>query len=386
MKNILNTIKTFARDEAGNFGIITAILAPVLFGAAGVAIDVASMMQTKTGFQSAADAASLAASSALGTGKVSKQQAEKLALDFLSVHMYNMGYQTYDSDINISSKPVLNGSTEWKVDVGVSAIYKNNGLSKVVGVTDKPVGVAASSFSVSGLRNAFSMYFVLDKSGSMLASTSQVKSQSQCTYYWLNAAATQLYSQKRTPCYYQQIEALKNATTAMFAKFEKADPKKMYMRFGSVAYSDVQESNSPLAWGVEGSRANINDLEAVGGTNSADAFKTAYQALSALTEVTTHTLKNGVLLPKKYLVFMTDGENNSGSADTKTLQYCTAAKNLGIIVYSIAFNAPKGGKDLLSACASSAKTYFDAKDADELLKAFEAIAADASGDIARLTQ
>jgi hypothetical protein len=83
---------------------------------------------------------------------------------------------------------------------------------------------------------------------------------------------------------------------------------------------------------------------------------------------------------------MTDGENNSGSADTKTLQYCTAAKTLGITIYSIAFNAPQGGKELLSACASSAKTYFDAKDADELLKAFESIAADASGEISRLTQ
>ena len=386
MKNILKTIKTFVRDEAGNFGIITAILLPVLFGAAGVSIDLASMMQTKTGFQAAADAASLAASSALGTGKVSKQDAEKVAADYLSVHMYNMGYKTFDSEITINSKPVSNGSTEWKVDIGVSAVHVNSGLGKIIGITNKPVGVAASSFSVSGLKNAFSMYFVLDKSGSMLASTSQVKSQSQCTYYWLNAAATQLYSQKRSPCYYQQIEALKNATTAMFAKFEKADPKKMYMRFGSVAYSDVQESNSPLAWGVEASRSNINDLEAVGGTNSADAFKTAYQALSAPAEITTHTLKNGVLIPKKYLVFMTDGENNSGSADTRTLQYCTAAKNAGITVYSIAFNAPKGGKELLSACATSAKTYFDAKDADELLKAFEAIAADASGEGSRLTR
>ncbi|WP_171049050.1 TadE/TadG family type IV pilus assembly protein [Rhizobium sp. MHM7A] len=378
--------RKLAKDEHGNFGIMSALLAPVLIGAGGVAIDVASMLHTKTGFQAAADAASLAASAALGTGKVSKQEAEQLASQFLSTHMHNMGYQTYESDIAITSKQSLNGSTEWTVDVGATAIHKNSGLSKVLGVTDKPVGVAATSVSVSGLKNAFSMYFVLDKSGSMLASTSQVKHQGRCTYYWLNSTATALYSQQKSPCYYTQIEALKNATNAMFDKFEKADPKKMYMRFGSVAYSDVQESNSALAWGVDNSRSNIDNLEAVGGTNSADAFKTAYRALGTLSEVTTHTLKNGVVLPKKYLVFMTDGENNSNSADKKTLQHCAAAKTLGITIYSIAFNAPKGGKELLSACASSAETYFDAKDADELLKAFESIAADAAGDAPRLTQ
>jgi Flp pilus assembly protein TadG len=332
--SILERIKTFAQDEAGNFAMMTALIAPVLFGVGGIAIDAASMLQTKTGFQAAADSASLAASSALGTGKTTKQDAEKLAAQFLAVHMSNMGYKTYHSDIAIQSKSSLNGSTEWAVDVGVSAAHPSNGLSKVLGVTDAHIGVAATSVSVSGLRNAFSMYFVLDKSGSMLASTSQVKNQSSCTYYWLNAAGTSINSQKKSPCYYTQIEALKNATNAMFAKFETADPKKMYMRFGSVAYSDVQESNSTLTWGVDSSRTNISKLEAEGGTNSEAAFKTAYQALGALSEVTAHTLKNGVVLPKKYLVFMTDGRKQleqCGYEDAAALRRCQDARHHGLL-------------------------------------------------------
>ncbi|MGO7601838.1 TadE/TadG family type IV pilus assembly protein, partial [Rhizobium ruizarguesonis] len=46
-------------DRGGNFGIMTAILLPVLFGAAGMAIQVGDILLSKQQLQEAADSAAL---------------------------------------------------------------------------------------------------------------------------------------------------------------------------------------------------------------------------------------------------------------------------------------------------------------------------------------
>lgn len=65
---------------------------------------------------------------------------------------------------------------------------------------------------------------------------------------------------------------------------------------------------------------------------------------------------------------------------------CTAARNAGFEVYGIALAAPTQGRAQIEGCASSPKDnyYFDARDGDQLRRAFSAIAADIS-DL-RLTQ
>lgn len=54
-------MRHFWHDKAGNFGILTALLAVPLFGAAGVALDISQAMVVKQDLQNAADAAALAA-------------------------------------------------------------------------------------------------------------------------------------------------------------------------------------------------------------------------------------------------------------------------------------------------------------------------------------
>lgn len=60
-------------------------------------------------------------------------------------------------------------------------------------------------------------------------------------------------------------------------------------------------------------------------------------------------------------------------ADNQMLASCTAAKNQGIVVYAIGFEAPTSARNLLRSCASSDSHYFDAEGV-EISEAFTAIA------------
>lgn len=71
------------------------------------------------------------------------------------------------------------------------------------------------------------------------------------------------------------------------------------------------------------------------------------------------------------------------SANSRLSSICTAAKNEGVVIYTVAFEAPSGGKNALLNCASSPAHYFDVAGTD-ISKAFSAIASDIAK--LRLTQ
>lgn len=62
-----------------------------------------------------------------------------------------------------------------------------------------------------------------------------------------------------------------------------------------------------------------------------------------------------------------------GEKNARTLDVCDAAKDAGIIVYTIAFEAPSNGQAILKDCASSPAYYFDVNGL-EISDAFKAIA------------
>ncbi len=64
---------------------------------------------------------------------------------------------------------------------------------------------------------------------------------------------------------------------------------------------------------------------------------------------------------------------SGGRADDRLSDICTAAKDAGIVVFSIAFEAPEGGQAALSDCASSASHYFDVAGV-EITETFHSIA------------
>jgi hypothetical protein len=87
----------------------------------------------------------------------------------------------------------------------------------------------------------------------------------------------------------------------------------------------------------------------------------------------------------KYIVFMTDGNNNATTSDTNTRTTCTAAKDNGIKIYSIAFMAPDRGQKLLQDCSSGTGYYYKAESLNDLLGAFQAIGQQATASKTLLT-
>lgn len=88
---------------------------------------------------------------------------------------------------------------------------------------------------------------------------------------------------------------------------------------------------------------------------------------------------------QKIIILMTDGEFNSqyhgnlGSSYSQAQAQCDDAKNNdGVLIYTIAFNAPPAGQDILDYCSSGGEFRFDANNGQELLDAYTAIAASIS--------
>jgi hypothetical protein len=65
----------------------------------------------------------------------------------------------------------------------------------------------------------------------------------------------------------------------------------------------------------------------------------------------------------------------SWEADDRLSDLCESARNEGIIIYTIAFEAPSAGRSALQDCASSPSHYFDVTGTD-ISAAFSAIASD----------
>ena len=75
----------------------------------------------------------------------------------------------------------------------------------------------------------------------------------------------------------------------------------------------------------------------------------------------------------RFMIFMTDGDNNHRSDDTHTKRKCDQAKDDGVEVFTVAFEAPRRGRELLEYCATSEDHYFDADNSADFLAAFEEI-------------
>jgi Flp pilus assembly protein TadG len=84
-----NSISRLWKDRGGNFAMMTAILIPVVIGAASLAIDVSNATVSKRQLQDAADAAALAVASALADGKIVTSGASAFAQDFVAGQMAN---------------------------------------------------------------------------------------------------------------------------------------------------------------------------------------------------------------------------------------------------------------------------------------------------------
>lgn len=364
--------RRFMKDRAGNIAMTFAVVSVPLLGAMGVGVDYIRALNLHREIQGGLDAALVAAVKDIGTKDETalKQQLS----NWLAAEATVAGSYTLDTTGVVIDK--TNFAITAKVKANVDTTFM-----RLLGKQNIPVAVQATV--VSGAdemkKNAFSMYFVLDRSGSMDENTN-TKYTTICT-----TNRGQQYSCEK---YYKKMESLKLATADLLDQLDSADPDKKYVRTGAVSYNNVMQSAQKLVWGTDKALSYVNALTSTGTTNSGEAFAEAYNALTVTgskSEEKTHENKNGVAKPDKYIVFMTDGANNITGADAKTRQYCDKARADGIKVYSIAFMAPTAGQNLLKYCATTSGEYFAAENTAALVAAFKLIGETAAKKLVRLT-
>ncbi len=413
---MMNGISRLIANRDGNFAITTAFVIPVLFGAGSLAVDVASAAMSKRQLQEAADSAALATASALADGKIDTSGAAAFAKDFIAGQMANYLSDTTelkDATTATATKSTSGAATSYSVSISSNYTMQFSGLAQVAGFKTTKIGVSSQTAGgYSETQGSVSMFLALDKSGSMDYATSTVNAEqsTKTTQYTYTETYTYECGTQRRPktCtgtrqatgtktetnYYSKIEALKLAVASLMGQLNTADPSHIYARTGAVSYDINTYAESKLAWGTAAAKDYVDALEADGGTNSSGAVNVAFTSLTAKNaagndnEDATHMAKTKQL-PKKYIVFMTDGDNNNDkwggrSYDTNTKKTCDDAKAKSIEIYTVAFMAPTTGQALLKYCATDASHYFQAESMADLLAAFKKIGAKAANQTTRL--
>jgi len=266
----------------------------------------------------------------------------------------------------------------------------------VLGFKTMKISVTGSATSSTEAKNALSMFLVVDKSGSMDEDTDTINAAQPTKIEQQTYQESCTVNGRRTTCtrtrnvtvnnYVKKIEALKVATKSLLDTIKTADTEKKYARLAAVSYNNVKQTSTPLAWGTDAALTYVNNLAATGSTNSGEAMQEAYESLNKPAENTAHQTMSGQSKPSKYIIFMTDGENNISGADNKTKLACANAKTAGMEIYSIAFMAPTAGQKLLETCATDPTThYYKAENAVQLVAAFKSIGEKAAQAATRLT-
>jgi Flp pilus assembly protein TadG len=383
------------RKENGNFAMMTSILVPIIFVAGSLVVDTTNALSMKTHIQNAADSAALATTSQLALGSIDETEAKAYAIAFFNGQLAdsNRVFDGFSTEPTVTVTQTGSGKqTVWNVQVAAVGSQRTSGLARIVGKETFDVAISATSQSARDASNPISMMLVLDRSGSMSWASGRTTTETRpryCGWGWYRYQCGTETVIVDVP----KIEVLKEAVGKLVNHIIEADPDDEFARIGAVSYnSDTNYYDKfNITWDKPQVTAFANALNATGGTNSVEAMKWAYEQVTGSGEVNAHYSKNGSRDPSKFIVFMTDGNNETGSssgddyADRKTREHCQSAKDLGTTVFTVAFQAPARGKALLQACASGSSYYYDAESSDELTKAFEAIGEEAVKLGTRLT-
>ncbi|MCJ8150502.1 VWA domain-containing protein [Shinella sp. H4-D48] len=395
------------KDRLGNFAMVTAVTIPVILAAGGVAIDMTKMVLAKAELQDASDAAALAAASALANDNKTAAEAKKIAAELFALQMSGTsgivkeGDKTLVDDapvIDIKETAIQNNGKSYTVDIATSYSVKFSVFTRLLGHSTIKLAAASTAESVSATesKNAFSMFLVLDRSGSMSFITTEIESKDNpCQNFTSSNWNEQTNLKKSKPCYVPKINALKRAVGTLATQMNKADPNAQYVRMGASSYNDIiWPQISALAWGTKSVVDYVNAIPRMptGGTDSSDAFAEAVKRLKDASELTAHQTKNGKT-PNRYIVFMTDGENthyrkqaSDTEADRHTKISCDEARTANIEVYAVAFLAPARGQKLLKYCATTEQHYFAAENVESLVSAFSVIGSQTAAVVSRLTK
>ncbi len=152
----------FYTEKGGNFVVLFALLATVIFGVAGLALDYARALNLKIRINNALDAATLATARAVAVGDVAPTE-EKATDYFKSIFAANMEHDSFKESVYVLKDFELDKDEE-SIFADVSAVQNTTFLRVAFGKTSQSVrSVSKASFKVGNSETAM----VLDVTSSM---------------------------------------------------------------------------------------------------------------------------------------------------------------------------------------------------------------------------
>lgn len=434
MRIVLDRFKDFARDRRGNFATMFILLSTSLLMGSTLAIDVARMFSVHNKLTFAVDAAVLATTQGLTLGDIQLDQAEVWVRKYLDANLDERNVKSAEVKIDAINVDKVNRSLEVKahtlmpmtftgivgydkhrVDAESKAQFSNTEIEVVMalditGSMGDKIGYGWSApTKLSSLKSAANL--ALDTLFDGAEATDRIRvglvpySEAVNAQPVINKIQTTgiqnttcsgwgwWYSCTTTTSYPDCVRE-RTGTEKYSDAFATASAK-----IGSSDYSCPSSKIVPLTTSKTNLKNQINAFSANGCTAGHIAIGWTYYMMSSKWNSAWPTGSKpedfGKAGVSKYAIIMTDGEFNTfesngqyctssgtSSSESYALGLCSAMKNSGIKIYSIAFAAGSSAETLMKGCASSSngsKLYYNATDNNSLEAAFLEIARDIKG-------
>ncbi len=391
----------FASNTSGNVAIIFALAATAIFSVVGLGVDFQRAVSAETDIQNALDATTLAAAKALHDPKNSNAdiQKEAKAVFRANIGMANVNLVCPDPTLSVDRQ-----SGRIAANITCALPTTIAGLFSL-----EKMDVSRSSTSAIRISN-LDLAMMLDVSGSMSGSKIRdLKTASKdaidilITPYsgdrvriGFNTYSTAVnigdYAKEVKGSAYDKKSPLRHCVTERdgIAKFDDDAPgtgkylqETMISTDGKVM-SCPKSSIEPLTSNATKLKNEISKLNANGWTAGHLGVAWAWYLISPDWEkiwpAASKPLGYDEVDTIKAVILMTDGEFNTyyesgqGDSDRQAEKLCDNMKREGVIVYSVAFQAPKAGKKILQTCATDKDHFYEARNGQQLRDAYAEIA------------
>jgi len=411
----------FKRNDRGNFALMFALLSPVLVISAGMMIDVTRLYSAQTKLTAAIDAAVLATTQDLTLGKI----PENKALDAVKRWIISNVESTTLRNLPVAINAIDIDKVEKTVAIDASVNVPLTLMKITQGAAQRVTAYTKASYSNTKIEVSMALDVTGSMSGHKIKALKKAADRAVDVLIPTAEAAKRVriglvpyagtvnadpvlhkinYTGSSDGCVYGRTGPHKD--TDVFA--DVANPVSGY-KFGVNAQVNSQEGWNhcvtsrilPMTNNVTTLKSRINGFNAKGYTAGHLGVSWAHYMLSPnwnkAWPVASKASGFGSSGTKKFAIIMTDGEfnthmsstnplavgNRSADSEDTALAHCSAMKNKGIKVYTIAFDAGAAAEVLMQKCANTAgpaeQFYFKATSEAELVEAFEAIAKDIEG-------
>jgi len=385
------------RDTHGNVAIISALCMAALMLSAVMAVDLASQLNTKKHMQSALDAAALAGAKALSTGLYSETDiADDVNFAF------QVGMQSARGDLTCDAATMVVNDDTGEVTVSAECSFP----AMLGGALAGDTVTVTNSSSAQSVRNKIDVAMVLDVSISM-------RGEKLLALKMAAKEAARILINGREPgtirvsaaSYSSSVNADMFGHYLLGTDIDLEDTRWrglrscMSERTGPNAWSDRAptpgewyyplygcgtEPVLPLTSDLDAIQASIDSHYATASTAGHLGIAWAWYLISPhWTDIwpddsAPHPYDGENVI--KAVILMTDGEFNKtyetagGSSSEQAKTLCENMRDEGILIFSVAFQAPEAGQDTLKDCAGVNSRFYEASTEAELLAAYEDIA------------